>query len=135
VSLYYEVVFACFLRDATPEPVLAALRWHTGASADRPPHLDANEHVYPLLAASPDSCLPGGEFAFLQRQSRGSLDAWGLFTRNLWLDDDIGELVTVLNLLAPHVEDSGYGGYMREEGDAKPSIFTFRDGTYGLEAD
>ncbi|MFD7408409.1 hypothetical protein ACFV7R_38470 [Streptomyces sp. NPDC059866] len=135
MSLHYEVVFACFLRDGTPETVLAALQWHTGATADRPPHLDANEHPYPLLVLSPDSWLPGGDFASLQRQSRGNRDAWGLFTRNFWLDDDIGELVTILDLLAPHVEDPGYGGYIREEDDGKPSFFTFHDGAYDLQTE
>ncbi|WP_435224378.1 hypothetical protein [Streptomyces sp. Tue6028] len=135
MSLHYEVVFACFLKEGTPESVLAALRWHIGAIADRPPHLDAGEHPHPLLAPSPNSYLPGGEFASLQHQSRGNRNAWGLFTRNFWLDDGIAELVTILDLLAPHVEDSGYGGYAREEDDGKPSIFTFRDGAYDLDTD
>jgi hypothetical protein len=43
--------------------------------------------------------------------------------------------VTILDLLASHAEDSGYGGFMREEDDSKPSIFTFRDGTYDLQTD
>jgi hypothetical protein len=131
VSLYYEVVFTCFLRDGTPEPVLAALRWHMGASTDRPAHLDADEHPYRLLAPDPDSRLPGGEFASLRHQSLGSQDAWGLFTRNLWLDDDIGDLTTIMDLLAPHVEGTGYGGYLREEYDTEVSVLTFRDGAGG----
>ncbi|MFC9295776.1 hypothetical protein ACFTWH_10790 [Streptomyces sp. NPDC057011] len=135
MSLHYEVVFACFLRDETPEPVLAALRWHIGAAAERPPHLAADEHPYRLLVPDPDSYLPGGDLASLQHQSRGNWNAWGLFTRNFWLDDGIGELVTILDLLAPYVEESGYGGYMREEYDSKPSIFTFRDGAYTLETE
>ncbi|MFJ4321490.1 hypothetical protein ACIP46_40525 [Streptomyces lavendulae] len=135
MSLHYEVVFACFLRDGTPEPVLDALRWHIGANADRPPNLDADEHPYPLLVPCPDTYLAGGDIATLQHQSRGNWNAWGLFTRNFWLDDGIGELVTILDLLAPHVEDSGYGGYMREEDASKPSIFMFRDGDYDLQTD
>ncbi|MFF8614950.1 hypothetical protein [Streptomyces sp. NPDC015350] len=133
MSLYYEVVLTCFLRDGTPEPVLEALRWHTGAVEDRPPHLDEDEHPYRLLAPDPDSRLPGGESASLRHQSLGGRNAWGLFVRNLWMDDDIGELTTVLDLLAPHVEDSGYGGYLREEYDTKMSVLTFRDGTHGPE--
>ncbi|MFF3395796.1 hypothetical protein ACFYW1_33345 [Streptomyces sp. NPDC002669] len=128
MSLHYEVVFTCFLRDGTPEPVLEALRWHTGASEERPPHLDEDEHPYQLLAPDPDSRLPGGEFASLRYQSLGSQDAWGLFTRNLWLDDDIGELTTVMDLLAPHVEGSGYAGYLREEYDTAVSVLTFDEG-------
>lgn len=50
------------------------------------------------------------------------------------MDDGIGGLVTVLDLLAPHVEDSGYGGYLREENDGKPSVFTFGGGAYDLHA-
>jgi hypothetical protein len=59
------------------------------------------------------------------------LYAWGLFSRNYWLDDEMGELVTILDLLAPHIEEPGYGGYFREEYDAEPTVFTFRNGTYG----
>ncbi|MFI8105429.1 hypothetical protein [Streptomyces sp. NPDC086023] len=125
MSLHYEVVFACFLRDGTPEPVLDTLRWHTGATADRQSHLDADEHPYPLLAPDPDTYLARGEFASLQHQSRG----------NLWVDDAIGEIETILDLLAPHVEDPGYGGFLRDEGDSRPSILTFRDGAYDLQSD
>lgn len=62
------------------------------------------------LVPSPDTYLAGGDFASLQHQSCGNWNAWGLFTRNFWLDDGIGELVTILDLLAPYVEDWGYGG-------------------------
>lgn len=136
VSLHYEVVFTCFLRDDTPDSVLAALRWHLGLALERPAELDAEEHSYPLLSPDPDSRLPGGDFVSLRRQSRGfthggELHAWGLFSRNLWLDDMMGDLCTVLDLLAPHVEEPGYSGYFREEFDTEPIVFTFRDGTFG----
>lgn len=136
VSLHYEVVFTCFLRDDTPDTVLAALRWHLGLAPERPAELDAEEHSYPLLSPDPDSRLPGGDFVSLRRQSRGftpggELHAWGLFSRNLWLDDMMGDLYTVLDLLAPHVEEPGYSGYFREEFDTEPTVFTFRDGTFG----
>jgi hypothetical protein len=42
-----------------------------------------------------------------------------------------GDLYTVLDLLAPHVEEPGYSGYFRKEFDAEPTVFTFRDGTFG----
>ncbi|GAB2611584.1 hypothetical protein GCM10027168_50580 [Streptomyces capparidis] len=136
MSSYYEVVFTCFLRDDTPDAVLGALRWHLGLTPERPAEPEAEEHAYPLLAPDPDSRLPGGEFATLLRQPRGfsaegELHSWGLFSRNYWLDDDLGELVTVLDLLAPHVEEPGYGGYFREEYEAEPTLLTFHDGTYG----
>ncbi|MER6738314.1 hypothetical protein [Streptomyces puniciscabiei] len=136
MSLHFEVVFTCFLRDDTPDTVLNALRWHLGLTAERPTGLDRDEHSYPVLAPDPDGRLPGGDFASLRRQSRGSvagreLYAWGLFSRNYWLDDDMGELVTILDLLAPHIEEPGYGGYFREEYDTEPTIFTFGNGTYG----
>ncbi|MFC9614404.1 hypothetical protein [Streptomyces sp. NPDC056938] len=72
----------------------------------------------------------------LRRQSRGftpggELHAWTLFSRNLWIDDMMGDLYTVLDLLAPHVEEPGYSGYFRKEFDAEPTVFTFRDGTFG----
>ncbi|WP_328777612.1 hypothetical protein OHU17_35425 (plasmid) [Streptomyces goshikiensis] len=41
----------------------------------------------------------------------------------------MGELVTILDLLAPHIEEAGYGGYFREEYDTKPTVFTFENGT------
>ncbi|MEU3828941.1 hypothetical protein AB0F36_27000 [Streptomyces sp. NPDC029080] len=43
----------------------------------------------------------------------------------------MGELVVMLELLAPHVEEPGFGGYFREEHDAETIILTFQDGTYG----
>ncbi len=137
VSSRYEVVFTCFLRDDTPASVLAALRWHLGKARERPTELDGETHAYPLLEPDADSRLPGGDFASLTRQARfvtgegEEHHAWGLFTRNYWLDDDMEELVTVLDLLAPHVEDPGYGGYFREEDEAEPTAFTFHDRTYG----
>ncbi|RAJ29171.1 hypothetical protein K353_06679 [Kitasatospora sp. SolWspMP-SS2h] len=136
MSLHFEVVFTCFLRGDTPETVLAALRWHLGLTPEHPAELDAEEHAYPLLAPDPDGRLPGGDFASLRRQSRGfaagsELHAWGLFSRNYWLDDEMGDLVTILDLVAPHVEEPGYGGYFREEYDAEPTIFIFQNGTYG----
>ncbi|MFF7454466.1 hypothetical protein [Kitasatospora sp. NPDC008115] len=137
MSLHFEVVFTCFLRDDTPDTVLEALRWHLGMIPERPSGLDPDEHAYPLLAPDPDSRLPGGDCASLRRRSRGSTAGrephpWGLFSRTYWLDDDLGGLVTVLDLLAPHVEEPGYGGYFREECDAAPIVFTFQNGTHGL---
>ncbi|SEB65018.1 hypothetical protein [Streptomyces sp. TLI_105] len=135
MSLHYEVVFTCFLQEDTPETVLAALRWHLGLASERPAELDEEEYAYPLLDPDPDSRLPGGDFASLRRQSRGftaggECHAWGLFSRNLWLDDMMGDLVTILDLIAPHVAEVGYGGYFREEFDAEATVFTFQDGTY-----
>ncbi|MFC5911647.1 hypothetical protein [Streptacidiphilus monticola] len=136
MSLHFEVVFTCFLRDDTPGTVLDVLRWHLGLSTERPTGLDPDEHTYQVLAPDPDSRLPGGDVASLRRQSRGfaagmELFAWGLLSRNHWLDDEMGELVTILDLLAPHIEEPGYGGYFREEYDAEPTVFTFQNGTYG----
>ncbi|WP_143676615.1 hypothetical protein [Streptomyces sp. TLI_146] len=87
-----------------------------------------------MLAPDPDGHLPGGDS--LRRQSRGfvagsELHAWGRFSRDYWLDGEMGELVTILDLPAPHIEEPGFGGYFREECDAEPTIFTFQDGTYG----
>lgn len=128
VSLHFEVVFTCFLRDDTPDTVLAALRWHLGLIPERPAELDAEDHTYPLLSPDPDGHLPGGDVASLQRQSRGfaagrELHAWGLLSRNYWLDDEMGDLAIILDLLAPHVEEPGYGGYFREEYDPEPTVF------------
>ncbi|MFE0701068.1 hypothetical protein [Streptomyces sp. NPDC058872] len=59
------------------------------------------------------------------------LIARGLFSRNHWLDDEMGELVTILDLLAPHIEEPGYGGYFREEYETEQTVITFENGTYG----
>ncbi|MEU0403926.1 hypothetical protein ABZ318_27565 [Streptomyces sp. NPDC006197] len=100
-------------------PALAALRWHLGPSPERPTEPDEEEYAYPVLDPAPGSRLPGGDFASLRRQSRGftavgERHAWGLSSRTLWLDDMTGDLVTVLDLIAPHVAEAGYGGYVRE---------------------
>ncbi|OKJ68560.1 hypothetical protein [Streptomyces sp. CB02460] len=126
MSLHYEVVFTCFLREDTPAPVLDALRWHLGLTEEPPPGYGEEEHAYPLLSPDPHTRLPGGDFASLRLQDKG----WGLYSRNYWLDDDMGELVTVLDLLAPHVASPGPGGFFREEDETRPTVFTFRDGAY-----
>ncbi|MGW1186061.1 hypothetical protein ACWD7Y_14995 [Streptomyces drozdowiczii] len=128
MSLHYEVVFTCFLRDDTPIAVLDALRWHLGLTEQPPQGYGEEEYAYPLLAPDPHSRLPGGDFASLRRQGEG----WGLYSRNYWLDDDMGELVTVLDLLAPHIARPGFGGHFREEDELRPTHLTFRDGTYDL---
>jgi hypothetical protein len=73
MSDHYEVVFACFLRDDTPDDVLDALRWHLGLLADRPASLDPDEHDEQRLLPDPDTRLPGREFVELRRQERGYL--------------------------------------------------------------
>lgn len=137
MSLHYEVVFSCFLDDETPPDILDALRWHLGLR-DEPPAtlgLDAKDDPYRLLSPDPDSYLPGGDVASLRRQrvgftAAGDVFQWGLHSRNHWLDDDLGELVTILDLVAPHVVEDGYGGHFREVYDTDLTVFEFRDGSY-----
>jgi hypothetical protein len=136
MSLRYEVVFSCFLVDDTPAEVLDELRWHLGLP-DGPLTTRDGEDACPLLRPDPDSYLPGGEVAFLRRQMRGTrrghdIHAWGLFTRNGWHDDAIGEMAIILDLIAPNVVEDGYGGYFREEYDAEPRAFVFRDRGYSV---
>ncbi|MER8186943.1 hypothetical protein [Kitasatospora sp. NPDC094015] len=133
---HFEVVLTCVLRDDTPDTVLDALRWHLGTIPERPSSLNPDEHPYAVLTPDPESPLPGGDFASLRRRSRVSPAgherySWGLFSRNRWPDDEMGLIVMVLHLLAPHVEEPGYSGYYREEHDPRPTILTFQDGSYG----
>lgn len=122
MGMHYEMVFTCFLKDDTPESVLDVLRWHTGMLADEPASVGSDEYPSPLLTPNPagSAHLAGGEFAHLIQQRRGARDAWGLFVRVLWPDDILEELVSILELLAPHVDEPGYGGYFRAETDAWP---------------
>lgn len=63
---------------------------------------------------------------------------WESFTPHaLYLTDRdmMGELVTILDLLASYLEGPGFGGYFREEFDAEPTILTFRESTYGPVTD
>ncbi|WP_344625616.1 hypothetical protein [Kitasatospora arboriphila] len=134
MGLRDEVVLSCFLRDDTPDGVLAALRWHLGLDADRPAGPDPEEHAYAVLRPDPDSRLPGGDVASLRRRSRGftaegERHAWGLFSRNLRLDDMVGDLLALLDLIAPHVDGPGHGGHVREEFAAVPAAVVFGDGT------
>ncbi|WP_326687336.1 MULTISPECIES: hypothetical protein [unclassified Streptomyces] len=131
MSSTYEVVVACHLRDDTPDTVLDTLRWHLGLIEGLPPGVDEEDHPYPLLEPDPHTNAPGGDFASLRQEpTRG----WGLFSRNHWLDDDLGQLITLLDLLAPHAETPGYAGHFRELYSATPDLtpFTFADGTYTL---
>jgi hypothetical protein len=119
MSVKFEVVLACFLRDETPAETLDALRWHLGLLADRPPGVSAVDHPGRLLGPDPASLLPGGDVASLQRQQQplangGQAQAWGLYSRTVWSDDALPGLATVLELVAENVAQAGYGGYYRD---------------------
>ncbi|HXW45460.1 MAG TPA: hypothetical protein VEL03_11775 [Streptosporangiaceae bacterium] len=129
MSVQYEVVFSCFLRDDTPAAILDCLRWHLGQQAERPPYLDDSQRA--LLRPDPASRLPGGDVASLQLQAGRSEagDAgpvWGLFSRSLWPDDALDQLSTIMELIAPHVARQGYGGYFRDVTTADATAFEFR---------
>ncbi|GAA1096722.1 hypothetical protein [Nocardiopsis composta] len=135
MSLHYEVVVACFLREDTPPEVLDAVRWHIGLAEERPDGLDPGEHPVPAFLLDPESRLPGGDVAELRRQYRwtapdgADVYAWGLHARGRWLDDDLGNLAVLLDLLAPCAED-GHAGSFREEHDLLPTVLAFRDGAH-----
>jgi hypothetical protein len=132
MSLHYEVVFTCFLRDDTPIETLDVLRWHLGLLDDWPPGLDQGGQVDRLLCPDPASSLPGGDVAALQQQllksapGLGTL-AWGLFARTLWPDDRMDDMAVVMELIAPHVAEAGYGGYFRPEDSAEATAFSFAE--------
>ncbi|WIM92495.1 hypothetical protein ACTOB_004437 [Actinoplanes oblitus] len=138
MSLHYEIVVSCFLDDRTPEHVLEALRWHLGLIEERPDHLHRERSPFPLWIPDPSSYLPGGEVARLQRQRRGftpggDVYGWGLYARTLCLDDALGEALALLEFVAPHVSDEGYGGHMREEFDTdEVSVFVFKNGSFDV---
>jgi hypothetical protein len=132
VSSRYEVVFACFLRDDTPDEILEALRWHLGQIADRPPELDAAEHPDRLLNPDPASPLPGGDIASLLDQPTAAMAetgsrGWGLFSRTLWPEDAMTEMGSIIQLVAPYVAEPGYGGHYREEHATEAVAFAFGD--------
>jgi hypothetical protein len=128
MSYHYEVVFGCFLREDTPETVLDTLRWHMGLLKDRPGFLERDEYYEQPLAPDPDSPLAGGDVAELRLQDRG----WGLLSRSYWLDDDIGWVLDLVELIAPYAATRGYGGFFREVGEVVPTAFAFADGGFGL---
>lgn len=135
MSDHYEVVFSCFLRDDTPAPVLAALRWHMGMDDDCPDALDPDDHPYQLLLPDANSRLPGGDTVCLRRTvqeftASGERYEWELFARKDWVDDLTLHLDAFLELMAPHVASSGYGGHIRDQHDPEVKPFTFHDGTY-----
>lgn len=134
VSSRYEVVFACFLRRDTPDEILDALRWHLGQLPGQPPAPDGGEPASRLLSPDPDSVLPGGDVASLQLQHLGSTSGqddpvWGLFSRTLWPEDAMTELTAIMELVAPHVAEDGYGGFYREEHAMDATAFAFSTGT------
>ena len=71
MSDHYEVVFACFLREDTPQSVLDALRWYLGLSEKRPDLLDPDVHFEQRLVSDPDTPLAGGDIAELRLQDDG----------------------------------------------------------------
>ncbi|MGW4675689.1 hypothetical protein [Streptomyces sp. NPDC004324] len=137
MSDHYELVFSTFLHDDTPASVLAALRWHMGMDDDNvknPEGLDPDDHPYPLLLPG-QSRLPGGDIASLHRSvveftSSGTRYEWELFVRIYWVDDLTLHLDALLALIAPHVAERGYGGYIRDVHDTEVKPFKFHDGTY-----
>jgi hypothetical protein len=130
MSVQYEVVLACFLRDETPAETLDALRWHLGLMADRPPGASAADHPRRLLRPDPASGLPGGDVASLQLQRQtladgGQAQAWGLYSRTAWPGDALPGLATVLELVAGNVAEAGYGGYYRDIRSTEATAFDF----------
>ncbi|GLW35430.1 hypothetical protein [Actinoplanes regularis] len=139
MSDHYEIVISCFLGADTPDHVLDELRWHLGSVERRPAHLDEETAPYPLLYPDPEGRLPGGDVARL-RLHRNATAAdgrheWGLYVRTCFVDDEMGEVGTVLDLIAPYVSGEGprYGGGVRDilNGDL-PGIITFADGGYAI---
>ncbi len=130
MSVQYEVVLACFLRDEAPADILDALRWHLGLLASRPPSVSAADHPDRLLCPDPASTLPGGDIASLQRQRHtladgGQAQAWGLYSRTVWPDDALAGLATVLELVAGNIDEPGYGGYYRDVRSMDATAFEF----------
>ncbi|MEW2573060.1 hypothetical protein [Streptomyces sp. NPDC047070] len=132
---HYEAVFSCFLRDDTPDSVLAALRWHLGLESQEPEGLDPEDHPYQLLVPNHNSRLPGGDMVFLRRTAQESTPSgaryeWELFARCYWVDDCLLQLDALLSLIAPHAARAGYAGHIRDEYGTGMQLFTFHDGTY-----
>jgi hypothetical protein len=133
MSAHYEIVFSLFLRDDTPDEVLAELRWQLGLAAGRP-ELWALGYQTPVLAPGEPSRLPGGESAALSRQYLSTLAgvdryAWGLHVRVLWLDDVWGEVWwQVATWLSRYAAGDGYAGFYRESDAHEPTLFVVREG-------
>jgi hypothetical protein len=130
MSVQYEVVFACFLRDDTPAETLDALRWHLGLLSDRPPGISAADQPDRLLCPDPASGLPGGDVASLQPQAQTldhgrQAEAWGLYSRTVWAEDALPGLAAVLELVAGNVANGGYGGYYRDVRSTNATAFDF----------
>ncbi|MEU8003587.1 hypothetical protein AB0B66_20715 [Catellatospora sp. NPDC049111] len=92
-----------------------------------------------LLDPDPDGRLPGGDVARLQlHRTLTTADGrheWGLYARTCYLDDGLGEVLAILELVAPHVSEvsGSYGGFIRETlNEDKPSVITFTGGTYAI---
>ncbi len=130
MSVQYELVLACFLRDETPAETLDALRWHLGLLDERPPGVSAAANPSRLLCPDPASALPGGDIAALRHQRQtladgGQAQAWGLYSRTVWPDDALPAFAAVLELVAGHVAEGGYGGYYRDIRSTQATAFDF----------
>jgi hypothetical protein len=114
MGTHYEVVYSLLLRDETPEDMLAEFRWHLGLSSEKPENMTVDCDV-PLLSADQAGYLPGGAFAVLRRQSRGTHETWGLYSRVYWDDDTWAENWWAFGeLLAKYADGDGYIGFWRD---------------------
>ena len=130
MSSHYEVIYSLFLKDDTPDHILAELRWHLGLSPEKPSNLII-DYETPQLAVQTESYLPGDEIAVLKHQNRTSHSrAWGLHCRAFWKDDGWAELWwQFAELLAAWADNDGYIGSWREaDHDETPTALVSRGG-------
>lgn len=84
-----------------------------------------------MLDPHRDTYLPGNEHATLTRQIRYGHDhyAWGLYIRQLWLDDHWDHLwYTLAELLTRYADDDGYAGFYRNEHEPFPTLLLIERG-------
>jgi hypothetical protein len=129
VSSHFEVIYSLFLKDDTPEEILAELRWHLGLSPEKPSNLIL-DYVTPQLAVQTETYLPGDEIAVLKHQQITShRRAWGLYHRAFWKDDTLADLGRFAELLAAWADDDGYIGLWREaDHEETPTVLISRSG-------
>jgi hypothetical protein len=132
MSLHFEVVVSCYVRDDLDPTALQELRWHIGKG---PRPVTASEPE-PFFGSDEASRLPGGDITKFETAlgHRSGQAPTGLFVRRFMLDDRLYDLMTPICRWVADVALDGYAGFWREEDGSDMTVLLVRAGHTYVES-